>query len=94
MATILRGTVEEYQELYLEKNAHLEQFLEQVEQYDFYREIFPKGSFERRGRQDDNKPNGIAVTLPSKGGSINGIALAKLWNWLPSLFFVYGYVLP
>ncbi|MCX4324053.1 MAG: hypothetical protein OSJ59_13965 [Lachnospiraceae bacterium] len=88
MATILRGTVEEYQELYLEKNAHLEQFLEQVEQYDFYREIFPKGSFERRGRQDDNKPNGIAVTLPSKGGSINGIALGIEGNGRASRYII------
>ena len=27
---VFRGTVEEYRALYMEKNAHLEQFLEQV----------------------------------------------------------------
>jgi len=45
MSSGFRGTVAEYQALYREKNAHLEQFLEQVEPFDFYREIFPEGSF-------------------------------------------------
>ena len=71
----VHGTLAEYQALYIEKNAHLDQFLEQVEPFDFYREIFPKGSFERKGVYDDRKPNGIAVSLPGKGGSLNGIAL-------------------
>ena len=72
---MFRGTVEEYRALYMEKNAHLEQFLEQVTPFEFYREIFPEGSFERRGCQNDHKPNGIVVSLPGKGGSFNGIAL-------------------
>ena len=75
MSSGFRGTVAEYQALYREKNAHLEQFLEQVEPFDFYREIFPEGSFERKGHYEDKKPNGIAVSLPGKGGSLNGIAL-------------------
>ena len=75
MADVFRGTVEEYRALYMEKNAHLEQFLEQVTAFEFYREIFPEGSFERRGCQGDHKPNGIAVALPGRGGSVNGIAV-------------------
>lgn len=75
MSAALGGTVSEYQALYMEKNAHLEQFLEQVEPFEFYREIFPEGSFERQGHYEDNKPNGIAVSLPGKGGSVSGIAL-------------------
>ena len=55
MATILHGTVEEYQALYMEKNAHLEQFLEQVTPFEFYRGIFPEGSFERKGCYGDRK---------------------------------------
>ena len=46
-SAVLHGTVKEYQALYREKNAHLEQFLEQVTPFEFYREIFPEGSFER-----------------------------------------------
>lgn len=30
---------------------------------DFYRELFPEGSFERQGRQDDCRPNGIITRL-------------------------------
>ena len=75
MSNGFRGTVSEYQALYMEKNAHLEQFLEQVTPFEFYREIFPEGSFERQGHFEDSKPNGIAVSLPGKGGSVNGIAL-------------------
>ena len=41
MSSEFRGTVAEYQALYIEKNAHLDQFLEQVTPYEFYREIFP-----------------------------------------------------
>lgn len=75
MSIELGGTVLEYQALYMEKNAHLEQFLEQVEPFEFYREIFPEGSFERKGHYEDGKPNGIAVSLPGKGGCVSGIAL-------------------
>ena len=45
---MFRGTVEEYRALYMEKNAHLEQFLEQVTPFEFYREIFPEGSLSGR----------------------------------------------
>ena len=40
--------LERLRELYREKNEHLE-VLEPVEPYEFYREIFPEGSFERKG---------------------------------------------
>ena len=62
------------QRLYQEKNEHLRKFLEQVDAYEFYREIFPEGAFERRGHYEDAKANGIAVTIPQKGKA-NGIAL-------------------
>ena len=72
---MFHGTVEEYRALYVEKNTYLEQFLELVTSFEFYREIFPVGSFERKGCYEDRKANGIAVTLPGRGGSVNGIAL-------------------
>lgn len=49
--------------LYHEKNAHLEKFYEAVEPMDFYRAIFPVGSFERAGHHEDAKPNGILLDL-------------------------------
>ena len=57
MIVNFRGTVEEYQALYKEKNAHLEQFLEQVSPFEFYREIFPEGSFERKGDRKSTRLN-------------------------------------
>lgn len=64
----------EWQELYREKNKHLETFLEPVQAIEFYREIFPEGAFERKGCYEDEKGNAIAVALP-QGNGINGVAL-------------------
>ena len=75
MSATFGGTLEEDRNLYMEKNFHLEQSLVKVAPHDFYREIFPEGSFEREGCYEDNRPNGIAVSLPGKGGAVNGIAL-------------------
>ena len=60
--------------LYINKNALLNQFYEQIEPYDFYRYIFPEGTFERKGHYEDNKPNAIAVTIEKKYKE-NGIAV-------------------
>ena len=51
--------------LYREKNEHLgEVSWSRCTPYEFYREIFPEGSFERKGHFEDAKGNGIAVTVP------------------------------
>ena len=75
MEAVFYGTVEGYRALYREKNAYLEQYLEEVTPHEFYREIFPEGSFERKGCYEDGKPNGIALTLSAGTGVANGIAL-------------------
>ena len=69
--------LERQQALYREKNAHLRQYLEPVEPYEFYREIFPEGSFERKGHFEDSKGNGIALVVPPKSKVVqeNGVAL-------------------
>lgn len=41
---------------------------ERVAPLDFYRELFPAGSFERRGEYDDRRPNGIITRLTDRGG--------------------------
>lgn len=66
--------LEPQRDLYKAKNKYLEQFCEPVEPLDFYRDIFPEGSFERKGHFEDNRGNGIAVSLPTSGKG-NGIAL-------------------
>lgn len=67
-----QDALEQMRQLYREKNEHLEKFLKPVTPFEFYREIFPEGSLERRGHYEDAKGNGIAITVP-KGE--NGIAL-------------------
>lgn len=41
---------------------------QRVAPIDFYRSLFPAGSFERRGEYDDRKPNGIITRLTERGG--------------------------
>ena len=38
---------------------------DEIDYIDFYRDIFPEGSFERKGLYDDKKPNGIAISISS-----------------------------
>ena len=59
--------LQELRDLYQEKNDLLDQYLEPVAGFDFYREIFPEGSFERQGIYEDQKGNGIAVEILGKG---------------------------
>ena len=72
-----QSALERQRALYREKNAHLDQVLEPVKPYEFYREIFPKGSFERKGHYEDKKGNAIALTVPKQqdGQQENGVAL-------------------
>lgn len=44
--------------------AALESQFDEVHYLDFYRDIFPEGSFEECGVYEDGKYNGIAVTIP------------------------------
>ena len=55
-------------------------FLEPVTAFEFYREIFPEGSFQKKGFYSDGIGNGIALVIPreKKSGdspSVTGIAL-------------------
>ena len=71
-----QAALERQRALYREKNAHLRQYLEPVDPFEFYREIFPEGSFERKGHYEDAKGNAIALTVPKKQNSReNGVAL-------------------
>ena len=70
MAMDQQAVMEQLRALYREKNEHLERFLEPVTPFEFYREIFPVGSFERKGHFEDEKGNGIAVTVPPKAAGI------------------------
>jgi len=73
-----QAAMERQRELYREKNAHLQQYLEPVTPFEFYREIFPEGSFERKGHFEDAKGNGIALVVPQKSKEVQENGVAKL----------------
>lgn len=60
-------TLECFRKLYLEKNEYLMAVLEVVKPHEFYRELFPLGSFERKGHQEDGRGNGIALEIKGNG---------------------------
>lgn len=57
----------DWKALYQEKEAHLKVYLEEVTPYEFYRDLWPEGTFEREGHPEDNKPNGLALQIYGKG---------------------------
>lgn len=44
----------------------LKSLFEEVHYMDFYRDIFPEGSFEERGEYEDGKYNGIAIAIEDR----------------------------
>lgn len=50
-------------QLFKLKNEWLEQFYEKVSPMEFYRAVFPEGSFEREGHPEDEKCNGILTVI-------------------------------
>lgn len=50
-------------QLYKLKNEHLNQYFEEVSCLDFYRDVFPEGSFERKGHFEDEKANGVLTVI-------------------------------
>ena len=52
--------------LFNEKNEFLNKDYKRIDYKEFYRDIFPIGSFERRNKLSDNKANGIAVVIENE----------------------------
>lgn len=51
---------------YMSKELILKQNYSEIDPLDFYRYIFPEGSFERLKHQEDQKPNAIAIAIDSE----------------------------
>lgn len=62
---------------YDKKSKTLSDEFEEVSSFDFYRDIFPIGSFERVGHEEDRKPNAIIVDISEKK-SVNHIVFDDL----------------
>ena len=63
--------------LYKLKNEWLGQFFEEVKPKEFYRAVFPEGSFERAGHFEDGKANGI-ITIVENDKAKNRIVFDDL----------------
>ena len=50
-------------QLYKLKNEYLQTYFEEVTAREFYRALFPEGSFERAGHPEDGKANGIITVI-------------------------------
>ena len=64
-------------QLFKMKNEWLEQFYEEVKPKEFYRAVFPEGSFERAGHFEDGKANGI-ITIVENDKAKNRIVFDDL----------------
>ena len=64
-------------QLYKLKNEWLGQFFEEVKPKEFYRAVFPEGSFEREGHLEDEKANGI-ITIVENNRARNRIVFDDL----------------
>lgn len=60
-------TEQEWKALYAEKNEFLRRYCEEVTPREFYRHLWPEGTFEREGCQEDQLPNGLALEILGKG---------------------------
>ena len=58
-------------QLFKMKNEWLGQFYEEVKPRDFYRAVFPEGSFEREGHPEDEKCNGVLTVIEGEKGEKN-----------------------
>ena len=68
MADVCEGSsLQQLRALYREKNVHLTRVLCSVSPFEFYRAVFPVGSFERKGEFSDKKGNGLALRFEDSG---------------------------
>lgn len=68
MVDVFEGSsLQQLRALYREKNVHLNRVLCSVSPFEFYRAVFPVGSFERKGEFSDKKGNGIALRFEDSG---------------------------
>ena len=59
--------MDKWEKLYKEKEVWLDTYLERVTPEEFYRDLWPEGTFERLGEYEDRKNNGLALSIRGKG---------------------------
>jgi hypothetical protein len=74
LLTLCYNSYMDFKKIYMEKNkAFRDMYGSSTPPKEFYRDLFPKGSFERAGHQEDKKPNGILVEIDEKKNRRNFI---------------------
>lgn len=63
----LQLPMDKWEKLYREKEAWLDTYMERVTPEEFYRDLWPEGTFERLGEYEDRKNNGLALSIRGKG---------------------------
>ena len=76
--------MDKWELLYREKEEWLGTYMEKVTPFEFYRDLWPVGSFERAGEQDDGKDNGMALSIREKGRAFHTLLTDGL-EQLPDL---------
>ena len=64
--------------VFVKKNEILAATYKEASPFEFYREIFPAGTFERRGFQEDKKPNGVCKVMKKNGQRFSVILTDEL----------------
>ena len=72
-------------QLFKMKNEWLGQFYEQVKPKEFYRAVFPEGSFEREGHPEDEKCNGVLTVIEGEKADLYKAAGAVVYALRKSL---------
>lgn len=67
-------------QLFKMKNEWLGQFYEEVKPKDFYRAVFPEGSFEREGHPEDEKCNGVLTVIEGEKGARGQGGTIRQWK--------------
>jgi len=82
---------DKWKRLYHEKNEYLKIYCEETSPRDFYRDLWPEGTFEREGCPEDGKPNGLALEIFGKGRAYHKIitdGLEQLEDLLQAEFVI------
>lgn len=64
--------------LFLQKNEWLRTYYEEVSAVEFYRGVFPEGSFERMGHPEDAKANGVMTVITDGDHAKNYVVFDEL----------------
>lgn len=82
-------TKSEWKKAYYDKEKLLKEKYEEVTSFEFYRDLFPVGSFQDKGCLDQERPTGIVTTKVEEKCGVTFINISIMTDELDSLSFIY-----